>query len=229
MKQVGIPLFYLQGMGGGAVLKFRDLFNDNSQHWAWRLFKGELVTADKFGTEANGRFSLGSTVPQNCQWDAGDNEAIRLFIGIMTYPVEIITRLDTFGGQMDSMAGLYISTGSTSFGGLHYWAIQRRVSAGLDGLAVVQNNGIQVTVPGVNTLPIWLRIRLGCGEWHALNAYFDYSLDGLTWINVFVQNTGWIEPANFALDTGIYVSNLNSAPACSGGFDHFIMKPGKVN
>jgi len=228
MKQVGIPLFYLQGMGGGAVLKFRDLFNDSSQHWAWRLFKG-IVTTDKYGIEANGRFSLGSTIGQNCQWDAGDNEAIRLFIGALTFPLEIITRLDTFGGLMDSMAGLFISVGATSFGGSQYWAIQRRISSGLDGLAVVQNNGIVATVPAVNTLPIWFRIRVGCGVYHALNAYFDYSLDGLNWINVFTQNTGWAELKLYGMDTGIYVSNLTSAPVCSGGFDHFIMRPRSVN
>lgn len=228
MEQVGIPLFYLQGMGGGAVLKFRDLFNDNSQHWSWRLFKG-AAPANKFGTELNGRFTLGSTVPQNCQWDAGDNEAIRLFVSIMTYPVEIITRLDTYGGQMDSMAGLYISRGSTTFGASQHWQIQRRISTGLDGLAVSLNNGIQTTAPGINTLPIWLRIRLGSGQYQALNAYFDYSLDGKTWINLFTQNTGWVEMQTWELDCGLCVSNLTSAPVCSGGFDHFIMKPAKIN
>ncbi|MBA7493836.1 hypothetical protein ES702_04401 [subsurface metagenome] len=228
MEQVGIPLFYLQGMGGGAVLKFRDLFNDGSQFWGWRRYLG-LNSGGKSGVEANGRYTLGVQSPNNGQWDTSQSEAPRLFVGVLNYPCEIVTRLDTFTANMGTHAGLFIAKDPIGFGAdLHFSIVQRRTVTET-GVCVCRDNDVLLASTLVTTLPMWLRMRLGCGSYRGLNVYFDYSLDGLNWTNLWLENTGI---TYFSLNppaVGIYVSNFAAHNTSEGSFDHFIMRPRSIN
>ena len=224
MGQVGIPLFYLQGMGGGAVLKFRDLFNDASQFWGWRLFLGELTTVGKSGTEANGRFALQVNNAVNGEWGPGDNEAPRLFVGVLSYPCEIKTRIDLFTANPLTYGALFISKSPTNFGAGNYFSIGR------------YENGIHVTDTVTTvaqvvdaTLPVWVRIRLGCGAYKSLHAYFDYSFDGLNWVNLWVQSTGWVLMSGYDLATGLFVRNGAGDNLVTAEFDFFQMLPKSIN
>lgn len=228
-RQVGIPLFYLQGMGGGAVLKFRDLFNDSSQFWGWRLFLGELSGDGKSGVEANGRYTLAVQNGFNGRWETNQNEAPRLFVGVLTYPCEIKTRLDTFTNIEASQAGLFIAKGAVSFGAENFFAIVQRRTLGVNNVCVV-NDGTVVLATGIaSVLPMWLRIRLGCGTHLSLNAYFDYSLDGLNWTNLWVQNTGWIYLSLCPPAVGIYTQNFTALNTSEASFDFFEMLPKSIN
>ncbi|MBA7609396.1 hypothetical protein ES703_16587 [subsurface metagenome] len=224
MKQVGIPLFYLQGMGGGAVLKFRDLFNDGSQYWAWRLYLGETSQIGKSGTEINGRYELVAISGKNAKWNSSSNEAPRLFMSPLAFPCEIITRLDTFTANADTYAELFVSKHVVRFGGNMYFSIGRR-QAGI----CVTNTGALLATAAITTLPLWLRIRLSSFARYALNAYFDYSLDGLNWTNLWVQAEGFELFGDPFGGVGLCVRNESPYNEVVGGFDHFIMRPRSIN
>jgi len=229
MGQVGIPLFYLQGMGGGAVLKFRDLFNDSSQFWAWLLFKGELSEVGKTGTEINGQYQLAILPDTNGEWNSDNNEAPRLIINPLSIPCEIITRLDSFVNTIDGHAGLFVAKDPTCFGSTNFIAICRKQTGTHNGIAVVDNNTSMLAGVLITTLPMWFRIRLGCNARFSLNAYFDYSLDGLNWTNLWIHNTGVITFSTSSSAVGLFVSNFASHNETVGGFDHFIMRPRSIN
>jgi len=224
MKQVGIPLFYLQGMGGGAVLKFRDLFNDGSQYWAWRLFKGENSIVGKSGDEANGRYQLAVLATKNGEWNASYNEAPRLFMSPLAFPCEIITRLDTFTANTQTSAELFVSKHIIRKGGSMYFSIGRE-----QGGILVTNTGLSLATAAITTLPLWLRIRLGCLARYALHAYFDYSLDGVNWTNLWVQSEGFEMLGDAFGGVGLCVRNQTTHNEVVAGFDHFIMRPRSIN
>jgi len=228
MKQVGIPLFYLQGMGGGAVLKYRDLFNDSSLHWAWRKYLG-LTPAGKAGSESLGRYHLSVNPTKNAEWDGTQSEAPRIFMGLLTYPCEIITRLDTFSALDDITAGLFITKDPIGFGGSLYWAIEMRRSLPDFGVAVTRDGTTFLAQTGVITLPMWLRIRIACSSYRGFNAYFDYSIDGLTWVNLWVEQTSTTYLTLNPACVGLYVSNYGTHQEVVASFDHFIMRPRSIN
>lgn len=233
MSQAGIPLFYLQGMGGGAVLKFRDLFNDSSLFWGWRKFLGASQTG-KSGIEANGvyRFTVNEGI--SAIWDGNDalNQAPRIYTGILTYPCEIITRLDEFSGNLDTYAGLFIAQSGIQFGVSGMFKIYQRMAIEESSYVGVQkNNEILEEDPNV-ILPIWLRIRVGCGSQTSLKVFLDYSLDGLHWTNLYTlpeynsghYHFGWAPPC-----VGIYAQNGIGHHAIEAKFNFFQMKPKSIN
>ncbi len=226
MGQVGIPLFYLQGMGGGAVLKFRDLFNDSSKFWGWSLFKG-ATPAGKNGIELNGQFVLSIDNAVNGKWDEATNEAPRLNIGILTYPCEIKTRITSTTRLSGTNAGLHITKAGAGFGAHVYQSI------GIyDSGIKVSDTGSTIEFVEDTTIPLWLRIRIANPGWQAFEAYFDYSLDGLHWTNLYHQFpaalTNWLFPSSGSLTTGLFVRN-NGGEAITTGFDFFQMKPKSIN
>lgn len=229
MGQAGIPLFYLQGMGGGAVLKFRDLFNDNSLFWGWRLFKGQVSETGKSGVEANGRYTLLVGSGYNGRWNSSYSEAPRIFIGVLTYPVEIITKLETFSNIEDSQTGLFVTKYPVGFGSNLYFAIVQRRKVGVNNVCVIQDGDTVLATGIASVLPMWFRIRLGCGGYNSLNAYFDYSLDGLNWTNLYTQNTGWGVFSISGISTGICTQNFSTLTISEASYDFFEMKPGKIN
>jgi len=228
MGQVGIPLFYLQELSG-LRFRFKDNFADESQHWAWRLFKGELSEVGKEGVEQNGYYQLSVADTKDGRWDTDDNEAPRLIVGVPSVPCEIKTRLDYFTDIENSCAGLFITGGPTTFGGSHFFAIVRKHTATTDGIAVVETaQPLNGTAP-ITTLPVWLRIRLGCAAYCAINAYFDYSHDGVNWTTLWVQNTGWQFLNITSIATGIFVNNFSDFKAVTGRFDFFRIEPKSPN
>lgn len=241
-RQVGIPLFYLQGMGGGAVLKFRDLFNDASIFWGWEQDKGEFNGASKVIQEINGQMLLSCLAGAKAYWDNNYCEAPKVFIGASSYPCEIITRLDevTTPINNETLAGLFISKSPSGYGSKNCLSIGRcrKDSAALDGLAVMQNSYVILSSNSITTLPVWLRMRVGSGTYDALLVYFDYSLDGVNWINMYVYHGQVITEQAFQFNppgiglyvvNGINMSDGGTTNGIHGKFDHFIMRPRSIN
>lgn len=227
MGQVGIPLFYLQGMGGGAVLKFRDLFNDGSLYWGWRQYLGQTPTG-KSGWETTGRYFLQINSGIDGKWDSAQTESPRIFVGVLSYPCEIVTRLDTFTNNANTYAGLFIAKDPIGFGADLYFSIGR---GGVNnGELNVYNTGNWQAGLLLPTLPIWLRIRLGCGSFRGLNIYFDYSEDGRNWVNLWEENSSITLFSVNPPAVGLMVRNISpSYNDVSASFDHFIMRPRSIN
>lgn len=241
-SQAGIPLFYLQGMGGGAVLKFRDLFNDANIYWGWKQHKGTLDLVQKTIQEINGQMRLSVNAGYRAYWDNNYSEAPKVGVGTLTYPCEVKTRLDETTSPINdnTMAGLFIAKTIAGFGsGVHFSIGRvRKDSLGLNGLAVMNNSYSVLASNAITTLPVWLRMRIGVIVYNSGYVYFDYSLDGLNWINMYEWN-GEIAPnTGFSLNpasVGLYVVNgMNlqdggTTNGIYGRFDFFEMKPKSIN
>jgi len=226
MSQVGIPLFYLQELAG-AQLRFKDNFADSEKYWAWRLFLGELSEVGKTGVEENGYFELSVAQDINGHWDTDDNEAPRLFIGALSCPCEVKTRLDVFSDNLDNAAGIFISKAPCMFGTDLFYSFTRLHTVAEDGIAVLGPT-VKAYV-AITTLPVWLRIRIGCGSHQSYTLYFDYSHDGVNWTNLYALDTGWAYLNLSSPGVGLLVNNYTSNNAVSGRFDFFQMKPKSPN
>jgi len=242
MGQAGIPLFYLQGMGGGAVLKFRDLFNDASIFWGWEQDKGANHQVNKTIQEVNGQMLLSCLGGSFAYWDANYCESPKVFVGTLTYPCEVITRLDEVTSPInnETLAGLFVSKSPSGYGSKGHYSIGRvrKDSVSLDGLAVMENSYVIKASNAITTLPVWLRMRIGNMTYLAGYVFFDYSLDGLNWVNMWVWHgqvgvdSGFTTPP---ASVGLYVVNgISSIDGGStngilGRFDHFIMRPRSIN
>lgn len=242
-KQAGIPLFYLQGMGGGALLKFRDLFNDASIYWGWKQWKGTLDTTHKNVQEINGQMLLSVEGGYRGYWDENYAEAPEVIIGTLTYPCEVVTRLDEVTSPIndDTFAGLFISKAPMGFGSASHFSIGRcrkDTPLGVAGLAVLKDGYTILNHNAVTTLPVWLRMRIGNITWQAAHVYFDYSLDGLTWVNMYewkgeeAPHIGFsINPASVGLCVinGLNLDDGGTTNGIHGKFDFFQMKPQSIN
>ncbi len=237
--QAGIPLFYLQGMGG-ELLRFRDNFADASIFWGWQGYKGTLDLLDKAIQETAGQMRLSIIATKRGYWDHNYVEAPKIFMGLLTLPCEIITRLDEVTTPIldETLAGLFITKKPVGFGAnLHYSIGRARdTSKGLDGLAVMRDSLTVLASNAVKTLPVWLKIRLCSDSPLSTHAYFDYSVDGVNWINLY-ELTGF-DVTGFSLppaSVGLYV--VNGIDSDDGGttngiygrFDFFQMKPKTIN
>jgi len=238
MKQVGIPLFYLQGMGGGAVLKFRDLFNDSSIYWAWRQHKGSSAVG-KLIQEADGRILLGIQPATTGCWVTSYNECPKIFMNAIAYPCEIITRLDTITDPINdhTEAGLFISKHPKGYGADNEICITRRRDDldTVNGLCVSRNAVVVLASNAITTLPVWLRIRLSSAVYYTLNCYFDYSLDGLNWVEMYHCEATTYFSLN-PVGVGLVAKNgteggdpPTSKSEIVATFDHFVMKPKSIN
>lgn len=230
MKQAGIPLFYLQGMGGGAVLKFRDLFNDDSLFWGWRKFLGGSEVG-KSGVEENGSYWLRANEGIDATWVTNPTQAPRIHVGMLTYPCEIITRLDELSANENTGGGLFIAENAQQAGSDFIYSICQRNLAIGKHVSVLKDNALVVQDPNV-VYPIWLRIRVGCGAMHSLRVFLDYSLDGLNWVNLYVHPEH--DSGQYIFDSapptvGLYVYNWSPYHAIEGRFDFFQMKPKSIN
>jgi len=237
MKQVGIPLFYLQGMGGGAVLKLRDLFNDSSIFWAWAQDKGLQDQVYKTIQEINGNLGVGVQSGWKGYWDNNYNEAPKVYIGVLSYPCEIITRLVACSVATDTMTGLFVSKVPAGFGSYSHISIGMAKKNLVDGLAVCLNSYTVLASNAIKTLPVWLRIRIGTDSYQSSHFYFAYSLDGLNWVDMY-EFKGREEGLNFTqtpAGVGLYaVNGMNMSDGgtkneVSGAFDFFEMRPRSIN
>lgn len=226
MGQVGIPLFYLQELAG-ARLQFKDNFADGVQHDAWRLFKGELTEVGKHGSESGGVYRLSVDGGVAGQWATSENEAPRLFMGVLTFPCEIVTKLTGFSANNYNRAGLFICGGATTFGAEHHMSIarKRKDSISLNGITVLVNDTEQASYTPAVDLPVWLRIRLFAGGYNCLSADFSYSYDGVNYTVLWTQKTGWSLINVAVVVTGLYAANATGNNAVFGDFDFFKMRP----
>ncbi|GAI85557.1 unnamed protein product, partial [marine sediment metagenome] len=78
---------------------------------------------------------------------------------------------------------------------------------------------------------VWFRIRIGGGSLTSVTAYFDYSLDGLNWVNLYKlpEDSSYFY-FNFAPPcVGLFVYNAVDYQAIDASFDFFQMKPKTIN
>jgi len=224
----------------GAKLKFRDNFADASIFWAWQEYEGTLDLAGKEIQEINGQIRLTILALNRGWWDYNHCEAPKIFTGVLSYPCEIITKLDevTTPINNETLAGLFISKRPTGFGSTLHYSIgrARRTSSGLNGLAVMKDSFTILNSNAVTSLPVWLRIRLCSDSQYSTHVYFDYSLDGVTWVNMYEVGDDWLLCFNLApASVGLYVVNGldltdgGSTKGIYGRFDFFQMKPQSIN
>jgi len=210
------------------AFEFIDNFADASQFWAWRKYLG-ATPANKSGTEAGGKYTLGVNNGINGEWDGGQSESPRLFIGILSYPCEVITKLDTFTATLNTSAGLFIAKDPIGFGSDLYFAIEQRVAATENGVCVTRDGSVLLAYDAVPTLPMWFRLRIGCTSYRGLNVYFDYSVDGKSWINLHEENTSITLFSLNPAAVGIYASNYGTHAPVTASFDHFLMRLKSIN
>jgi len=213
-----------------SMLCFADTFSDASIHWAWRLFLGESSEVGKSGTEASGQYQLAIASGYNGKWDGSNSEAPRLFLSPLCAPCEVVTRLDDVGTISDNtFAGLFISKRPVGFGGTLSYAIGRKRDDGesINGICVVGDTYSNLATTAVTDLPIWLRLRVGCVAYSSLNVWFDYSLDGVSWTNLYRQASGGVAFSISGVGVGLYVANgadandSASKNVIAGKFDSF--------
>jgi len=237
--QVGIPIFPIMELRG-AQLKFRDNFADSSIFWAWQKYEGTLDLAGKEIQEINGHMRLTILGLNRGWWDNNYCEAPKIFTGMLTYPCEVITRLDgvTTPINDETLAGLFISKAPTSFGASVHYSIGRArdASEGLDGLVVMKNSRVGLASNAITTLPVWLKIRFCSDSYRATHVYFDYSLDGVTWVNLHELEADDLDcfsqsPASVGLYVvnGINLDDGGTKNGIYGKFDFFQMKPKSIN
>ncbi len=234
--QVGIPIFPIMELRGITKLKFRDNFADADEFWAWRKFLG-AAPAGKSGWEAGGQYNLQVNNGWNGKWDSSNPQAPQIFMSPIAYPCEVIAKLDEVTLNDKTFAGLFLSKRPTGFGANNVYAIgrKRHDAIALNGIATVENTFNDLDRTAVVDLPIWLRLRIGCVAYTSLNVWFDYSIDGVNWINSYHQATGWVAFSLPDVAVGLYVANgadLNDSVSKNlilGKFDFFQMKPQSIN
>jgi hypothetical protein len=230
--QMGIPFGYDQGFIG-MESKFQDNFADSSIFWAWRKFLGN-TPAGKTITEEEGRLKIAVASTKQGRWDPTYNEAPRLFIGAISSPCEVITKLTEFTENNNVQAGLFLSKCPAGFGSNIALQIVRRKST-----EVTPINGIAVTWDGISVLastaitvlPLWFRLRIGNASYYSMKVCLDYSIDGVNWVNLWTVDatTVW---NSYSLGVGLYAQNncyLAQANAAYASFDYFKMLPKTVN
>ena len=192
-----------------SMLCFADTFSDASIHWAWEEFKGASDLTQKTIQEASGKMLLSVNANYKAYWDHNYVEAPKVFIGLSTYPCEVITRLDETTSPIndETLAGLFISKAPLAYGANLHYSIGRvrKDSATLNGLAVMKDSFNILASNAITTLPVWLRIRACADSQGASHFYFDYSLDGTTWVTVWEL-------------TGDSANSFSLAPACVGPY-----------
>ena len=222
------------------AFEFIDNFADASIFWGWQQFKGKFHLANKTIQEVSGKMLLSVLAGSYGHWDYNYWESPKVFIGVLTYPCEIITRLDETTSPIndDTLAGLFISKAPINMGANLHFSIGRvrKDSAGLNGLAVMKDSYNVLASNAIATLPVWLRIRVGSDSAQATHAYFDYSLNGITWVNMWEMTADLVENFNDTPSVvGLYV--VNGIDSTQGGttngiygkFDFFRMKLASIN
>jgi len=227
--QIGIS-FGSSKIFKGLPYEFLDKFADGSIHWAWAKYLGEVSETGKYVIEENGQIRIGILGTYDGCWDDSHNEGSRLFIGTPAMPCEITTKLTeaTIGDK--TQAGLFISKAPKGFGGTLYLGICYKKDSAQEknGICVVQNMWTNKASTTITQLPMWFRIRLGNTSYESSIIYFDYSLNGVLWTNLWTTptpRTAWAYwPLNPAA-VGLYTSNdYFTKQAVEGKFDFFRMK-----
>jgi len=185
---------------------FHDNFGDASRHWAWRD-----ISNNGSITEADDKLTLSIANGVNGDWWSGTFNAPFATIGLRSHICTIETKLLTFQVNTETSTGLFVAN-KISFSGSGYaYTIEYN-----NGNVNVVNigSGNVATASGVNTLPIWFRIRLS-GEGNRSVVYFDYSTDGSNWTNLHTLN-------DFDVDfCGLFAKNWGSYLAIDAEYDYF--------
>jgi hypothetical protein len=212
---------------GGAVteadLQFLDEFADASRHWAWW---DQGLGAGKTITESGGVLTIAGTAGTNCDWWVGANNNPKAVIGFPGLPCEIITKLNSYTVYDQTFAGLFLARfvdGNSPQADTAIY-IGRLKNGGFDGYAIESLGGGVFYYASPQTLPVWLRIRLGLDSpWLGIKADFSYSTDGITY-TVLYTSTGILQGSpNYFLVSGLCIKSWGALNGISAPFEFFKM------
>jgi len=212
-------------------LIFKDLFRDESVHWAWSEWLGASATGKSI-TEEQDYIKIAVTATTHAAWHTTANEAPKIIIGVPGYPVEIIARLASWSENDDSMAGIFLSKNVSGTGGdtTMMFVRIRDDGSSLNHLQVNRVGTGSVAEVAWTAEPVWFRIRIGIFAWGFSNLVFSYSSDGDSWTDLYTLPQGVPLSLQFpttigVLATGCFVRNWTATwAAVNAKFDHFEMR-----
>ncbi len=159
-----------------ANIEFLDNFNDASRYWSWKDLTPVGTITEPAGTYC--QISIPAATAGNW-WNVGLEQSPRAYLGCMTSPQEVITKLTYMTNNADTQAGIFISNNPLLGGNSGYTIGFTAVTKGI-GSTKLGVGGIANSPPGLS-LPVWLRIRT-VAEGNGNTTYFHYSTDGTTWL-----------------------------------------------
>lgn len=228
--QRGIPIFPHKGFRPSIALRFKDLFNDNSLHWGWEKHKTD---ANRKVIESGGLLTVSIVAAAgNFAWNIDQNECPKVMVSPVGYPCETVVKLASATMGVNTQGGLIYAAGGKQFGGDTFYGIVRRraTTPALDGLAVVNSDGVvDWTLPDT-TMPVWFKMRTNNIGYHAVRIRFYYSYDGLNY--TFAFESAYVEYSRLSPNFCLAVMNNAGDAGNNGasiGFDYFTMKPVSPN
>lgn len=210
-------------------IQFYDEFTDASRHWSW--FDQGTSGVVKTIVESGSVLTIATAAGTNSDWWTGTNNNQKAIIGIPGFPVEIITKLNSYVVNDQVNAGLFIArtpaVGAPIADSATYIMRMRDVGAGLNGYAV-QNLGNTVwAYQATTTLPVWFRIRIGFDTFTSVKADFSYSTDGIAYTVLYTSTASPAGSPNYPVVTGLFVKTFGALNAISAPFEFFQMKRSK--
>lgn len=200
---------------------FIDNFADASIHWAW---DADNVAAGKTVTEASGLLTIAVAGGTDGVWSAANNLAPKVLIGVPGYPCEVVTKLNSYTVNDDTLAGLFVSYNATGTGARTVTILgrYRDDGGGHNGLVVHRVTDGVLASNSVTTLPIWLRLRIGNTSYFGAKIIFSYSTDGDSYTDLYTQSTGvWPGAAGNTTVVGLLAENWGVLNAISAPFESF--------
>ena len=159
---------------GGTSGQFLDNFSDAARYWAWK----DLTPVGTI-TETGGycQISIPAATAGNW-WGVGLEQCPRAYLGSMTVPQEVITKLTVQTLNVNTKAGMFISN-NPLLGGNSGYTLARNDAGIIQSVQL--GVGTLAQTGGAIALPVWLRIRT-VAEGNGNTTYFAYSTDGITYV-----------------------------------------------
>jgi hypothetical protein len=218
MLASGLPAWAdLPDVGGGG--QFEDTFDDADIHWAWTTYN---TGVNRIVAEASGVLQIWGKSGNSHYFFNGPS----IHIGAIGYPMIVETKISSGFSINDlTAAGLHFSKSITAGTNAQYLLEKRRDDGNTqDGIYVMRWSTQLANVNPMTTLPVWLRMRVGGAQRLRSTLYFDYSINGSTWINITSDSNSGFSPGIYGMTSGMYVRNWTIAyPEIDVDFEHFKM------
>lgn len=101
--------------------------------------------------------------------------------------VTVTTKLNSYVVNNLTRAGIFITDVGSGTNGIHFGRTRRDAAPARDGLTVIDMNVAELAYVPLTTLPVWLRVTIE-GSGVGSTMVFEYSTDGINWINVYTHN-----------------------------------------
>lgn len=201
-----------QGQGSG---EWDDEFDNGARDPAWSD-QPNLGTITESGNVLT--LAIANGIEANW-WTPNIKDAPFSWITPTTKHIEVVTKLNSYVVNDQTLAGLMVGNTLDIPDATGGYAIaferSRYDVGGMDGLILVDvGKGNLATAPAVNTLPIWLRMRIE-GSGAGSTIYFDYSTNGTDWTNLHTEND-----FNWTF-IGLHAKNWGALNAISAPFEFF--------